>query len=85
VTAPVGGFTEAGVAGAEILVEGLRRAGKNPTRAGLIKALETLHNWNGSLAPSLTYTATSHAGEQGVYMTRAHKGTFVQVTGYSFP
>ncbi len=85
VTAPIGAFTEAGVACAQVLVEGLRRAGPHPTRQALVKALETLHQWNGSLAPSLTYTSSSHVGEQGLYMAQARKGKLVPVTGYSYP
>jgi branched-chain amino acid transport system substrate-binding protein len=32
--------------GAKVLVEGLRRAGPNPTRAGVIKGLESLHEFD---------------------------------------
>ncbi|MDO8906162.1 ABC transporter substrate-binding protein [Hydrogenophaga sp.] len=32
--------------GAKVLVEGLRRAGPRPTRAGVIKALETMNNFD---------------------------------------
>ncbi len=50
-----------GFASAKVLVEGLRRAGKDPTRAGLKKALETLTRFNiGGL--ELSYSPTSHTG-----------------------
>jgi branched-chain amino acid transport system substrate-binding protein len=50
-----------GFASAKVLVEGLRRAGKNPTRAGLKKALETLNRFNiGGM--ELSYSPTSHTG-----------------------
>jgi ABC-type branched-subunit amino acid transport system substrate-binding protein len=81
VTAPPNLVTEAGVAGAQVLVEGLRRAGPSPTRAGLITALETLRHWNAGLAFDVTYTPTAHSGALGIRMVRSHHGTFVPVTG----
>jgi ABC-type branched-subunit amino acid transport system substrate-binding protein len=35
-----------GVVYAKVLVEGLRRAGKNPTREGFIRALEGMRNYD---------------------------------------
>jgi hypothetical protein len=84
-TTPVDTFTEVGVGAGEVLVEGLRRAGKNPTRASLIKGLETLRKWKGSLFGPITYTAGSHAGVQGAYVIEVRNGKFVRVTGYQYP
>ena len=54
--AMVEGFTNA-----KVLVEGLRRAGPNPTRASLHKALETFNKFDlGGL--TLSYTADDHSG-----------------------
>ena len=50
-----------GFAAAKVLVEGLRRAGKDTTRAGLKKALEGFNRVNiGGL--ELSYSPTSHTG-----------------------
>jgi ABC-type branched-subunit amino acid transport system substrate-binding protein len=50
-----------GFAAAKVLVEGLRRAGKDVTRAGLKKALEGFNRVNiGGL--ELSYSPTSHTG-----------------------
>ncbi|MEO8807650.1 MAG: ABC transporter substrate-binding protein [Burkholderiaceae bacterium] len=50
-----------GFASAKVLVEGLRRAGKDTTRAGLKKALETFNRVNiGGL--ELSYSPTNHTG-----------------------
>ncbi len=50
-----------GFAAAKVLVEGLRRAGPNPTPAGLRDALEGLRNFDlGGL--SVSYSPTSHTG-----------------------
>ena len=54
--AMVEGFTNA-----KVLVEGLRRAGPNPTRAKLRDAMETFRNFDlGGL--TLSYTADNHSG-----------------------
>jgi ABC-type branched-subunit amino acid transport system substrate-binding protein len=81
VTAPPNLITESGMAGAQVLVEGLRRAGPSPTRAGLITALEALRHWNGGLAFDVTYTPTAHSGALGTQMVRSHHGAFVPVAG----
>jgi branched-chain amino acid transport system substrate-binding protein len=50
-----------GFAGAKVLVEGLRRAGKQPTRAKLRDALETLHRYDiGGL--EVSFSPSSHTG-----------------------
>ena len=50
-----------GFAGAKVLVEGLRRAGKQPTREKLREALETLHRYDiGGL--EVSFSPTSHSG-----------------------
>lgn len=50
-----------GFASAKVLVEGLRRAGPNPTPAGLKRALETLQRFDlGGL--EVSYSPTDHTG-----------------------
>lgn len=50
-----------GFVSAKVLTEGLRRAGPNPTRASLRKALETLNRFDvGGL--DLSYSPTDHTG-----------------------
>lgn len=50
-----------GYAAAKVLVEGLRRAGANPTRESLIKALETMNPYDlGGLA--VDYSSKDHTG-----------------------
>jgi ABC-type branched-subunit amino acid transport system substrate-binding protein len=50
-----------GYAAAKVLVEGLRRAGPNPTRAKVITALESMRNFDiGGL--EVSYTADDHTG-----------------------
>jgi branched-chain amino acid transport system substrate-binding protein len=50
-----------GYAAAKVLVEGLRRAGPNPTRAKVVAALETLNKFDiGGL--EVSFSATDHTG-----------------------
>ncbi len=49
-----------GFAGAKVLVEGLRRAGPNPTREKLLAALDNLHYDIGGL--QVDYSPTDHTG-----------------------
>ncbi len=54
--------------GAKVLVEGLRRAGPNPTRASLIKALESMGNFDMGGA-RVGYSATNRIGSRFVEVT----------------
>ncbi|MFL6692814.1 MAG: ABC transporter substrate-binding protein, partial [Ramlibacter sp.] len=50
-----------GFAGAKVLVEGLRRAGRNPTRASLQQALEGMQKYDlGGM--DVSYSPTDHTG-----------------------
>jgi len=49
---------------AQVLVEGLRRAGRELTREKLVEALETLNEWHGSLLPPVTYSPEQHGGQR---------------------
>lgn len=57
-----------GFVSAKVMVEGLRRAGKNPTREGLIRALESIKRLDlGGL--TLTYSEKDHTGSEFVELT----------------
>lgn len=51
-----------GMAGAKIFVEGAKKAGKDLTRAKLIKALEDMKHIETGLVPPLDWSATYHGG-----------------------
>ncbi|APV51303.1 hypothetical protein BWI17_17390 [Betaproteobacteria bacterium GR16-43] len=51
-----------GFAGAKVLVEGLRRAGKNPTKASLVAALEGMKNYDLGGGLTLSFGQQSHTG-----------------------
>jgi branched-chain amino acid transport system substrate-binding protein len=60
-----------GFVDAMVLVEGLKRAGKDPTREKLITALESIQNKDLGLGPKLTlkYSPTRHKGFDQIYTT----------------
>ena len=58
--------------GAKVLVEGIRRAGANPTREGLMKALDGMQNFNvGGYV--VDFSPTSHNGSRFVELTAISK------------
>ena len=65
-----------GFVDAMVLVEGLKRAGKDPTREGLIKALESIDGKDIGLGPKLTlkYSQQRHKGLDQIYTTVVHNG-----------
>ena len=67
-----------GFAAAKVLVEGLKRAGKQPTRESFIKALEGLRGFDlGGL--KVDYSPTDHTGTEYVELSMIGRdGAFVQ-------
>ncbi|RST51909.1 ABC transporter permease [Variovorax sp. MHTC-1] len=66
-----------GFLAAKTLVEGLRRAGRDLTRARLIAALETLNNWDAG-GFTVSFTPDNHNGSRFIEMTMiGPRGHFV--------
>ncbi|TIH15278.1 hypothetical protein D0S45_11450 [Marinifilum sp. JC120] len=61
---------------ARILVEGLKRSGRNLNREGFIKAIESMNKYE--IAPGITvsYGEQDHQGMDKVYFTRFKNGRF---------
>lgn len=70
---------------AMVLVEGLKRAGKDLTRAGLIRAIESIHEFDMGLGPQLKldYSAKDHKGFDHVIPTVVRGGRAVPFTEWS--
>jgi branched-chain amino acid transport system substrate-binding protein len=60
-----------GFVDAMVLVEGLKRTGKDLTREKFITAIESIHDLNVGLGPRLilNYSASNHKGFDNVYTT----------------
>ena len=74
-----------GFVDAMVLVEGLKRAGKEPTREGLIHGIESIHEEDLGLGPQLKleYSAKSHKGFNHVIPTVVRGGRAVPFTDWS--
>ena len=72
-----------GFVNAKVLVEGLRRAGPTPTRAGFRQALESLRNVDIGIGAPLTFGRERHQGLDEVYFTRVEGERWVPVTDWS--
>ncbi len=72
-----GSHSRIGYAAAQLVVEGLRKAGPNLTRDGFIAALEDLRDWTGGLIPAISYTPDDHRGITGLALQRALDGRWV--------
>jgi len=73
---------------ANILAEGVKRAGHDLTRESLVDALETLKDFQtGGLTPPITYTKTSRKGTSYARLARADlkMRTFIPVTDFRKP
>ena len=71
-----------GFATAQLLVEGLERAGRNPTRKSLVRGLETLKNWDVGSFPPITYGRNDHAGVDKVQLVQMQNGEQVVISDW---
>jgi len=71
-----------GFINAKVIVEGLRRAGPNPTRQGFRQALESLRSFDVGIGASLSFSRERHQGLDSVYFTRVENERWVPVTDW---
>jgi ABC-type branched-subunit amino acid transport system substrate-binding protein len=76
-SAPFDGNVLFGEAVAYAFVQAMEQAGKNPTRAGLVSAIEHGLPQGPSIAP-YAFSASNHAGITGAYMGVIRNGVLVQ-------
>ncbi len=68
-----------GYLNARVLVEGLKRAGRNLSREGFIKALESITNYDLGIDNNLSFSPADHQGLERVYITRIESGHSVLI------
>lgn len=68
-----------GFMNAKVLVEGLKRSGKNLTRDTFIKSIESIREFDLGISNPLSFSDTDHQGLEKVYFTHIEKGKFVLV------
>jgi branched-chain amino acid transport system substrate-binding protein len=67
---------------ARILVEGLRRAGRDLTREAFIQAIESIHDYDLGPGQAVSFGPQSHQGMERVYFTRLTDGSFTLVESW---
>ena len=63
-----------------VMVEGLRRAGRDLTRENFIDAIETIQNYSLGIANPLNFNSQDHQGLEKVYFTQIRGGRLELVT-----
>jgi len=66
-----------------LIVEGLRRAGPNPTRSGFREALESLRNFDLGIGAPLSFGPERHQGVGSVYFTRVENARRVSIVDWN--
>jgi branched-chain amino acid transport system substrate-binding protein len=74
-----------GFVDAMVMVEGLKKAGPNLTREGLIRGIESIHEWDAGLGPDLkvNYSARGHQGFNHVIPSVVRSERIVPFTDWS--
>ncbi len=68
-----------GYINARVLVEGLRRAGRDLNRESFVRAIESIRQYDLGIANPLSFSARDHQGLERVYFTKIEKGRFVLI------
>jgi len=72
-----------GFVNAKVVVEALRRAGPQPTRASFRQALESLRNFDLGIGAALTFAPERHQGLDSVYFTRVEGERWVPIADWA--
>jgi branched-chain amino acid transport system substrate-binding protein len=72
-----------GFVNAKVIVEGLRRAGPSPTRAGFRQALESLKNFDLGIGAPLNFGPERHQGLDNVYFTSVVNDRWAPITDWA--
>jgi ABC-type branched-subunit amino acid transport system substrate-binding protein len=72
-----------GFVNARVVVEALRRAGPQPTRASFRAALESLHKFDLGIGAALTFGPERHQGLDSVYFTRVEGERWVPIADWA--
>ena len=72
-----------GFTNARVLVEGLKRAGPDLTREGLIDTIESVRQYSLGMANAVNFSPTNHQGFQNVYFTEIRDGKLTLLTNWN--
>jgi len=66
----------------KLFVEGIKRAGKNLTREGFIKSMESIKNWESGIIPPVSFSETDHHAQDEGFIVELRKGVFQPLTDW---
>ena len=72
----------AGVSFLEPFVEAIRRAGPNVTRDSVVRALESMRNWNGEVIRGITFSPQRHQGLNRIYIIKSENRQYKKLTDW---
>lgn len=72
-----------GYINAKVLVEALRRAGRDLSRESFLEAIESMRDYSLGSDVRLSFGPTDHQGLDTVYFTRLHEGRFILLDDWS--
>jgi branched-chain amino acid transport system substrate-binding protein len=76
-----GTHSRIGYAAAQLVSEGLKRAGPDLTREAFITGMESIQDWSGGLLPPISYGADDHRGLTALAIVRALHGRWLVEQG----
>lgn len=68
-----------GWSAAQVFSEAAKRAGRNLTTDGFIRAMESFDNWRGGIAHRLTFSTGRRDGQRAMRICQVKGGRFVQI------
>ena len=75
-----------GYAFGQMVMEGLRRAGPDPTRESFIDAMETIKDWDsGGILPPVSFSKANHHAQQAGFVCELRQGKFAALSGWITP
>ncbi len=66
----------------KLFVEGIKRAGRNLTRQGFIKSMESIKNWESGIIPRVSFSETDHHAQDEGFIVELRKGVFESLTDW---
>jgi branched-chain amino acid transport system substrate-binding protein len=79
---PINYYTQEGYIMGQIVVESLRRAGKDLSRETFVAAAESIVNWRDSYANNITFGPLNRSPINSVYVTQYQNGKLLKVSDW---
>lgn len=83
---PLNRYSLYGYTYGRLIVEGVRRAGRELSRERLVDALESIRGWDaGGVMPPVSFSPTDHHAQPAGFMCELQAGRFVPLSGWIEP